>query len=127
MRLMVEANDTVTADPFLFRRAVNNLVANAIRYTPAGEAILLSTQQSSGMTVVSVVNPGPGIPAEHLPRLFDRFYRTDVARSDSASSTGLGLAIVQSIMQLHGGWTEVDSAHGTTTFRLLFPVLIEPE
>lgn len=127
VRLMVEANDTVTADPFLFRRAVNNLVANAIRYTPAGEAILLSTQQSSGMTVVSVVNPGPGIPAEHLPRLFDRFYRTDVARSDSASSTGLGLAIVQSIMQLHGGWTEVDSAHGTTTFRLLFPVLIEPE
>lgn len=121
VKLAVDANGSVMADPILFRRAVNNLVANAIRYTPLGEVVRLSTLQSADMTVVTVVNPGAGIEAEHLPRLFDRFYRTDLARSDSASSTGLGLAIVQSIMQLHGGRAEVNSAQGTTTFRLLFP------
>jgi len=73
------------------------------------------------MNVVSVSNPGAGIEAHHLPRLFDRFYRADQARSDGALSTGLGLAIVLSIMKLHGGRAEVESTlQGQTTFRLLF-------
>lgn len=118
----VEADGTVTADAALFRRAVGNLVANAIRYTAPGAAIRLAAGQTSNGTVISVTNPGTGIDAEHIPKLFDRFYRADAARSHSASSTGLGLAIVQSIMKLHGGTAEVNSVpDGETTFRLSFP------
>lgn len=121
VRLTVEAEGTLEADPILFRRAVNNLVANAVRYTPAGGVIHLAARPlPEGMTI-SVTNPGIGIGPEHLSRLFDRFYRVDQARSDSASSAGLGLAIVQSIMALHGGRAEVDSAPDqATTFRLIF-------
>lgn len=112
----------LSADPILFRRAVHNLLANAIRYTPPGGEIDLASDRKGGDVMVSVKNPGPGIEPEHLPHLFDRFYRTDRARSDSATSAGLGLAIVQSIARLHGGRVEVESrVGGTTVFRLLFP------
>jgi two-component system, OmpR family, heavy metal sensor histidine kinase CusS len=74
-------------------------------------------------TVISVANPGVGIPAENIPRLFDRFYRCDPSRSESASSAGLGLTIVQSIMTLHGGRVEAESIlNQTTTFTLSFPL-----
>lgn len=122
VQLVVEAGGTLEADPILFRRAVNNLVANAVRYTPAGGVIRLSTQLRSEETAITVTNRGIGIEPENLSRLFDRFYRVDQARSDSASSAGLGLAIVQSIMTLHGGRAEVESVvHEETTFRLIFP------
>lgn len=122
IRLAVDASGTLDADPILFRRAVNNLVANAIRYTPQGGVIQLATQPTQGGMTVTVSNPGIGIDSEHVPWLFDRFYRVDDARSDSASSTGLGLAIVQSIMMLHGGSVAVESVpHTMTTFRLVFP------
>lgn len=122
IRLAVDASGTLDADPILFRRAVNNLVANAIRYTPQGGVIQLATQTTQEGMAVTVSNPGIGIDSEHVPWLFDRFYRVDDARSDSASSTGLGLAIVQSIMMLHGGWVAVESVpHAMTTFRLVFP------
>jgi two-component system heavy metal sensor histidine kinase CusS len=97
-------------------------VANAVRYTPRGGVITLSFRNSGGEGIVSVRNPGPGIAPEHLPHLFDRFYRTDPARADSAISAGLGLAIVQSVMQLHGGRVEVESQPGATTvFRMVVP------
>jgi two-component system heavy metal sensor histidine kinase CusS len=116
------AEPRLAADPILFRRAVNNLVANAIRYTPRGGEITMSFAQSAGAAVVAVRNPGPGIAPEHLPRLFDRFYRTDPARTDSAMSAGLGLAIVKSVMGLHGGRVEVESrVDQSTVFRLIFP------
>jgi two-component system, OmpR family, heavy metal sensor histidine kinase CusS len=122
VRLTVNANGTLEADPILFRRAVNNLVANAIRHTPPGGVISLVTQPLEQGIAVAVTNPGIGIPPEHVPKVFDRFYRVDNARSDSASSTGLGLAIVQSIMMLHGGRAEVESEPDLlTTFRLVFP------
>ncbi len=112
------------ADPILFRRALNNLVANAIRYTPRGGVITMSYRVSGGEGIVSVRNPGPGIAPEHLAHLFDRFYRTDPARADSAISAGLGLAIVQSVMQLHGGRAEVESRPGdTTVFSMIFPAV----
>jgi two-component system heavy metal sensor histidine kinase CusS len=123
VRLDVEGSATVNADPALFRRAVNNLVSNAIRYTPSGGTVSLHVEQKPTSTLISVSNPGQGIDAEHLPRLFDRFYRVDEARSQSASSTGLGLAIVASIMKLHGGQAMVSSTpNEMTTFTLLFPV-----
>lgn len=127
VRLVVQGEGTLYADPGLFRRAVNNLVANALRYTARGESILLGVSHAGATSVVSVSNPGAGIEARHLPRLFDRFYRADQARSDGASSAGLGLAIVRSIMTLHGGRAEVESTpHDRTTFRLLFSAHARP-
>jgi two-component system heavy metal sensor histidine kinase CusS len=120
--LRVTAAGRVNADAILFRRAVGNLVANAIRYTPAGGNIVLSACCTSDATTISVSNPGVGIEKQHLPKIFDRFYRADAARQDSASSAGLGLAIVKSIMSLHGGRAEVDSIpHRMTRFHLIFP------
>jgi two-component system heavy metal sensor histidine kinase CusS len=122
VRFAVQGDGTVAADAALFRRSVNNLVANAIRYTAPGAAIHLRTEQSADATIISVTNPGVGIDAQHLPRIFDRFYRVDQARSQSATSAGLGLAIVQSIMKLHGGRVDVESIpDGETTFRMIFP------
>jgi two-component system, OmpR family, heavy metal sensor histidine kinase CusS len=122
VQLAVNASGTFDADPILFRRAVNNLVANAIRHTPQGGVIHLVTQPVEEGIAIEVTNPGIGINPEHVPKVFDRFYRVDDARSDSASSTGLGLAIVQSIMLLHGGRAEVESTPDSlTTFRLVFP------
>ena len=120
--LRVDASGSVNADAMLFRRAVGNLVANAIRYTTPGGEILLTARHSYDATTVSVSNPGPGIDNQHLPKIFDRFYRADAARKDSASSAGLGLAIVKSIMSLHGGRAEAESTpHQMTRFHLIFP------
>lgn len=122
VRIEVDAGGVVLADGVMFRRAVNNLVANAIRYTPQGGLIQLVSTESADMTTIAVSNTGHGIDLRHVHRLFDRFYRVDRARSDSASLSGLGLAIVQSIMVLHHGRAEVESIPGqVTTFRLQFP------
>jgi len=107
----------------LLRRAVSNLVANAIRYTPFGHTVALSAENQHDSVIISVTNPGKGIDVSHLDRIFDRFYRADTARSNSATSTGLGLAIVQSIMALHGGTAKAESViDGETIFRLIFPL-----
>ncbi len=121
--LDVNASGNVVVDSMLFRRAVSNLVANAIRYTPRGRRIAIRGYlQGGGGFVIEVSNPGDGIPPEHLSRIFDRFYRVDISRGKSESSFGLGLAIVKSIMTLHNGEVHVESGpNGFTTFRLVFP------
>jgi len=120
----INATGVVWADANLLRRAVNNLVANAVRYTPAGGVIGLEAVQGAEGVTISVANPGAGIGAEHLPRLFDRFYRSDASRSSESSSAGLGLAIVKSIMALHGGMASATSErHGMTRFSLFFPTV----
>ena len=119
--VQVRASATVYADRDLFRRAVSNLLSNALRYTPAGETIHLRAENTGEGVDVSVANPGRTIDPEHLDKLFDRFYRADRSRSDSASSTGLGLSIVKSIMELHGGTVSVHSAERLTRFTLHFP------
>ncbi|ABR89313.1 heavy metal sensor kinase [Janthinobacterium sp. Marseille] len=122
VRLTVEAGGRVYADAILLRRAIGNLVANAIPYTPRGATIVLKGVMTADGATVSVVNPGAGIAAQHIPHVFNRFYRGDAARSNSATSTGLGLAIVQSIMALHGGRATVTSEeNGLTEFSLIFP------
>ena len=90
---------------------------------PRGGKVSISIQNDSDQAiVVRVADNGIGIPAEHLPKVFDRFYRVDPARSRHPEGTGLGLAIVKSIMELHGGSVTVDSEVGTgTTFTLRFP------
>jgi len=114
---------TLRADAALFRRAIANLLANAIAHSPRGSAITVALGAApGGGGEVSVSNPGPGIPREVLPRVFDRFFRAEASRPDSARGSGLGLAIVKSIVELHGGGIEAQSDPGAaTTFRLLFP------
>ncbi len=112
---------TVWADPTLLRRALANLLANAVRHADAGSEILLvAVRGGEGVTLV-VENYGPTIPSQHLERLFDRFYRVDASRVGSAESNGLGLSIVRSIMSLHQGRWGATSNGGVTRFSLYFP------
>ena len=105
-----------------------NLVDNALRYTPRGGAIALSARREDDWAELIVADEGPGIGAEHLPHIFDRFYRVDRARSRATGGAGLGLAIVKHIAQAHGGTVSVESAVGRgTTFRVRLPIrLPEP-
>ena len=110
----------IFADPILFNRAIGNLLDNALRFTPDGGSIRLSICPAQGGTEISVSDTGSGIASEHLPRLFDRFYRVDPSRS--SAGTGLGLALVKSIVDLHGGSATIRSDVGAgTTVTLLFP------
>lgn len=109
------------ADPVLLRRAVNNLVSNAIAHTPAGGRIRLCARADGDWLALSVSNTGAAIPEQHRAHLFERYYRADPARA-SGSSAGLGLAIVRAIMQLHRGCADVASGPGQpTVFTLRFP------
>jgi two-component system, OmpR family, heavy metal sensor histidine kinase CusS len=110
------------ADPMLFRRALSNLISNALQHTPRGGRIQVSAVAGNGRTIrIRVQDTGCGIGQEHLPRIFNRFYRADAARSSSSAGTGLGLAIVKSIMELHGGSVSAESEVGTgTTITLAF-------
>ena len=112
----------VHADPVLLRRAVNNLVSNAIAHTPPGGVVSLGAARDGDWVTLSVQNSGDGIAPEHLERVFERYYRADAARG-AGSSVGLGLSIVRAIMRLHGGTAEVDSVPGgRTVFSLRFPL-----
>jgi two-component system, OmpR family, heavy metal sensor histidine kinase CusS len=122
--LSCEGQGTIVADQLLLRRALNNLLSNALKYTPRGGRVTL--RAASGLDAqpcLSVTDSGIGIAPEHIPKLGNRFYRIDPARADSASGSGLGLAIVRSIMTLHGGSMLIESTVGqTTTVLLQFPV-----
>ncbi len=101
---------TLRADPVLFRRAVSNLLANALNYTPPKGEVVISARRTDDLAVeVTVSDTGCGMAHEHLARIFDRFYRVTSARQQDAQGSGLGLAIVKSIMNLHGGVVEVQS------------------
>jgi two-component system heavy metal sensor histidine kinase CusS len=119
-----EGEGWLDGDPVLFRRAIGNLLANALRHTPAHGvvSITLSPPDRQGVVLVSVRDTGEGIAPEHLPRVFDRFNRAGPARAQTRGGSGLGLAIVQSIMRLHGGGASVQSVPGQgTTVLLKFP------
>jgi two-component system heavy metal sensor histidine kinase CusS len=113
---------TAALDRTLFQRAVGNLVDNALAHTPAGGSVTLAAAAEGGAVRVEVADTGGGIPPEHLPHLFDRFYRADPARSAGGGRVGLGLAIVRSITALHGGSAAVASEVGRgTRVSLVFP------
>ena len=122
MALLNEASGTLTADPQLLRRALANLIANALRYGAADNTVTISSRLQDDACEISVHNTGPAIAAEHLPRLFERFYRCDPSRNQPDDSGGLGLAIVRSIMQAHGGQVRVISNETGTRFSVLFPL-----
>ena len=102
-------------DRALLQRAVGNLVTNALAHTMPGGTVILSTKRHLSMIHIEVSDTGIGIAAEALPRVFDRLFRVDSARSHAAGGTGLGLAIVKSIAQLHGGNVEIVSQPGRGT------------
>jgi two-component system heavy metal sensor histidine kinase CusS len=112
----------ITGDRLLLQRALGNLLSNAIRHTPAGGTVRVKlTTSNDGSVGISVENPGPKIMPEHLPMLFDRFYRVDPSRQRRGEGAGLGLAIVKSVVDAHGGRVDVTSVEGCTTFQIVLP------
>ena len=112
---------TVDADRERLHQVLFNLVDNAIRFTPAGGQVRIEAHRHDGSVEVSVADTGVGIPAEALPRLFERFYRVDSARARGDGGTGIGLAIARSVVEAHGGTISAESepGHGSTfTFDL---------
>jgi len=123
IQVACRGNATLYADPHLFRRALSNLLANSLQYTPMGGTITLSIEAGDHQDVeVHIRDSGSGIASEDIPKIFDRFYRGDPSRSKTREGTGLGLAIVKSIMDLHDGNVTVESepSKGTTVV-LTFP------
>ena len=112
--LEVVGDTSIPIDEPLFKRAISNLLGNALRYSPSGTAVRVLVSRDDDMVRVAVQNAGTTIAPEHLPRLFDRFYRADASRQGSGAHHGLGLAIVAAIARMHGGRTFAESdATGT--------------
>ncbi len=110
-------------DRTLLQRAIGNLVSNAVAHTPEGGAVQLCARANEAEVLIEVLDTGVGIPAEALPRVFDRFFRVDPSRSAASGGTGLGLSIVQGIMQLHRGSVRISSQPGAgTRVTLCLPV-----
>ena len=111
------------ADPVAVRQVLGNLIENAVRYTPQGGTVTVFARADDGGIAIGVRDTGAGIPSDHLPRIFERFYRVDTARSRAAGGTGLGLAIVKHLVEAHGGHVRAESqvGHGTTV-TALFPM-----
>lgn len=115
--------EIVSGDPLRLEQALQNLAANALRHTPAGGRVDLKSEIADGAVVLSVHDTGAGIPPEHLPRLFDRFYRTDPSRVHDTPGSGLGLSIVKAIVERHGGSVSVTSSpDGGSTFAMRLPL-----
>ena len=122
--LALECPGAVTArfNPPLVERAVVNLIDNAVKYSERGGTVEVQGLARNGEVVIRVRDQGCGIAAEHLPRLFERFYRVDKARSRDMGGTGLGLAIVKHVAQVHDGWVTVQSTPGRgSTFEIHLP------
>ena len=114
----------IAADENRLQEVIYNLLDNAVKYSPPGGKVSLSARRVGDRVQISVSDEGAGIPAADLPRVFERFYRADKARSRQIGGTGLGLSIVKHIAQLHGGSVEAESEVGRgSTFKVLLPVV----
>ena len=123
--LGLAANDplTVRGDAERLRQLIWNLVENALRYTPAGGTVTVSLRRRGPVAELTVADTGIGIEPEHLPHIFERFYRADTGRSRAVGGTGLGLSIVRHITEAHGGQVRVRSTPGEgSTFTVALPV-----
>jgi two-component system OmpR family sensor kinase len=114
--------DQVVADPDRIEQAIENLVANALRHTPSGGTITLSATHADGMAILSISDSGGGIAPEHLPHVFERFYKVDAARAADSTGSGLGLSITKAIIERHDGTIRVTSRPGQTTFTMRLPI-----
>lgn len=120
VKISCSGDGQIYADPDLFERVVGNLLENALRFTAEQGLIRVALSKHNSDFEVTVSDNGCGIPAEHLPRVFDRFYRVESSRSSDGA--GLGLALVKSIVELHGGSAVIESNVGRgTTVKIIFP------
>lgn len=126
IHIEARGSGVIWAEPMLLRRALANLCANAIKYGAADSTMQVEAIAEPDGSYLRVRNHGATIPAEHLARLFERFYRVDPSRERSAQSNGLGLSIVATIMQLHHGRYSASSTDGVTCFELYFPARQNP-
>jgi heavy metal sensor kinase len=125
-QLIVQGDEraVVSGDRIILRQALMNLVDNAIKYSPAGETVLVGVARDKGNSVIEVTDHGPGIPLEHQAKVFERFYRVDKARSQQSGGAGLGLSIVRWAVEAHGGKIELFTEEGKgSTFRMTFPAV----
>lgn len=114
----------VEGDHEMLRQVFDNLLDNAIKYTPAGGVVTVRGRSVGDLAIVEVSDTGVGIPEDALPRVFDRFYRVDPSRSRRTGGTGLGLSIAKAVIERHGGATEATSLLGQgSTFRVSLPTL----
>lgn len=123
--VILEDNDPVVVkgDPLRLRQLIWNLVENAVRYTPAGGTVTLALRRHGAVAELIVSDTGIGIPPEHLPHVFERFYRVDRGRSRALGGTGLGLSIVRQVAESHGGQVRVRSTVGEgSTFTVALPI-----
>jgi signal transduction histidine kinase len=111
----------MVGDPDRIEQVVDNLAANALRHTPPGGTIELRATAAGGSTVLSVADSGEGIAPEHVPHIFDRFYKVDPARAEGTGGSGLGLSIAKAIVERHGGTISVTSQPGCTRFTMVLP------
>nr|WP_067289013.1 heavy metal sensor histidine kinase [Marinobacterium profundum] len=125
--LCCSGQGTLMGDASMLRRALSNLLSNAIRHSVEGGTVTVGIVTGAQSLEVSVTNVGTVIPPEHIERLFDRFYRADPARREGHSShAGLGLAITRSIVQSHGGTLACESSESSTRFTAFFPLAGDP-
>ncbi|MCP1486323.1 Adaptive-response sensory-kinase SasA [Pseudomonas fluorescens] len=122
VEVQVSGDALVQIEVAHLRRALINLLSNAVQHTGAGQVIEVRIEVEDHQVSIGVANPGTPIASEHLPRLFERFYRVDASRSNSGNNHGLGLAIVKAIALMHGGDVFVRSDRGMNTFGIYLPV-----
>lgn len=117
-RLLPEKNYYVDIDTDKLTQVMDNIISNALKYSPDGGNIRFGVTVHDNMLRVMISDDGMGIPKENVGRIFDRFYRVDRARARSMGGTGLGLAIAREMIEAHGGkiWAESEEGHGTTVF-----------
>jgi len=119
------ANLLVSVDRLILRQAIVNLLDNAIKYSPAGSQILVRVKSGGDRQILlEVIDQGPGIPSEHQPHVFDRFFRVDKARTREWGGAGLGLSITRWAVEIHGGEITLESEEGKgSTFRVSLPLV----
>ncbi|MNF33235.1 Sensor kinase CusS [compost metagenome] len=121
IRVQVHGDASARIEKAHLRRALINLINNAVQHTAPGQVIDIGIHADAASVSLAVSNPGPAIAQEHLPMLFERFYRVDASRSNSGGNHGLGLAIVKAIALMHGGTVFVHSQAGSNTFGINLP------
>jgi two-component system heavy metal sensor histidine kinase CusS len=120
IQLKKTGNAMMMGDQLMIRRALSNLLANAIRYAPTDDIVSIVISNTENSVEIRMINHGADIPADQIDRLFDRFYRGDASRLRHEEGAGLGLAITQSIIEAHHGTISVTSANGRTEFLICF-------
>jgi two-component system heavy metal sensor histidine kinase CusS len=119
--LVLEGQAEVSADRLMLRRALGNLLSNAVRHAAQHSSVRVRIDASPDSVRVTIENTGEAIRPEHLERIFDRFFRVDPSRQRSSEGTGLGLAITRSIVLAHGGTISAGSGDGITRFTIVLP------